>query len=515
MLATESPIAARPSARWRNLKRLGWVALAVLLITIVVRLAWGMIAWRRLDNQLDAYRRSGQPVDVWELNAQLDKVPPQRNKAVPLETALDEMVLVLDSGVSIEDFYSQPYGTMFTTHPAEARELFAKNAHTLQLVRKAKDLPDTAWSTRLASGTLGQSLSAKRNLVRLLHFAVAFQFRQGDHQGAISTLRDFMSFSDSIAAPHGFVNCLVSWTCYDMSLLLIEDYFVQLQVDDPTVSGSGSIVPARRSNVEHVITDLLQVDDMREFAIRERLGKRASVLHELQSLEYARVSGVAAWSTAPWKQVVNTALHPILVLDTLRSVRVYTDLAATFHEQTMPLALERFPHESTEPGLIGRLVRPCTSSWTLTLYSGERRYVELYYRSLARRRMAAIAVAVRLFEIDHQRQPEALAELIPDYLAELPLDPMTREGRAFGYKPQEEPPIMYCVGLDGVDHGGKRILKPDGRIDRHKSDLVFRLEPKPEQVTSDGQTGDDKNKKEDQRGNDQEPKQPENKQDKR
>ncbi|MCH7565360.1 MAG: hypothetical protein IH968_16225 [Gemmatimonadetes bacterium] len=90
--------------------------------------------------------------------------------------------------------------------------------------------------------------------------------------------------------------------------------------------------------------------------------------------------------------------------------------------------------------------------------------------------IAAIALAMRLYELDHGRRPRQLSELVPDYLPAVPLDPMASDGRVIVYLLEPEPPILYSVGENGVDDGGTFEFDSIGRIDLSKADLPFFLD---------------------------------------
>jgi hypothetical protein len=75
------------------------------------------------------------------------------------------------------------------------------------------------------------------------------------------------------------------------------------------------------------------------------------------------------------------------------------------------------------------------------------------YRSTTDNRMAAVQLALRLYAINHDNAlPVSLDALVPAYLPAVPLDPMTI-GQPLRYKSGSDP-IIYSVGLDGVDDGG-------------------------------------------------------------
>ena len=69
------------------------------------------------------------------------------------------------------------------------------------------------------------------------------------------------------------------------------------------------------------------------------------------------------------------------------------------------------------------------------------------------RRMALLRIAAERFRRKHGRYPGRAEELVPEYLAAVPLDPL--DGKPMRYRIGEDgKPLLYSVGLDGVDNGG-------------------------------------------------------------
>jgi hypothetical protein len=62
-------------------------------------------------------------------------------------------------------------------------------------------------------------------------------------------------------------------------------------------------------------------------------------------------------------------------------------------------------------------------------------------------------LAIGLFQSDHRRLPESLAELVPEYLPEVPVDP--HSGGALVYRPVGDGYELYSVGSNGTDESDK------------------------------------------------------------
>jgi hypothetical protein len=112
------------------------------------------------------------------------------------------------------------------------------------------------------------------------------------------------------------------------------------------------------------------------------------------------------------------------------------------------------------------------------------RAVNVHFRCIAERRLAAVALAVKLYEADHDgRAPEKLAALVPDYLSAVPADPLAAGGAPLRYiSAAEDPdrPRVYSVDDNGVDDGGHEP-DPDAprRVREATSDIVRHLKRQP------------------------------------
>lgn len=74
-------------------------------------------------------------------------------------------------------------------------------------------------------------------------------------------------------------------------------------------------------------------------------------------------------------------------------------------------------------------------------------------RQQARLRLLLADLALRAYHRDHQEAPERLADLVPHYLAAVPRDPYG--ARDLSYKEVSPDFLLYCVGPDGQDDGGR------------------------------------------------------------
>ncbi|MBC7772052.1 MAG: hypothetical protein H7210_06130 [Pyrinomonadaceae bacterium] len=71
---------------------------------------------------------------------------------------------------------------------------------------------------------------------------------------------------------------------------------------------------------------------------------------------------------------------------------------------------------------------------------------------------AQVAIALSRYRLKHGRYPQQLSELVPDFLAGIPVDRF--DGQPLRYRLTDGKPTVYSVGADRVDSGGKPTSPP-------------------------------------------------------
>jgi hypothetical protein len=110
------------------------------------------------------------------------------------------------------------------------------------------------------------------------------------------------------------------------------------------------------------------------------------------------------------------------------------------------------------------------------------RVYETAYRVRVSRHLAATALAVRLYMLEHDGAlPESLEALVPDYLPAVPIDSM--DGKPLRYDPTRG--VLWSTGADLVDNDGDSKSKhPDRGWDLWNApDVVVALRPRARPAT--------------------------------
>ncbi len=77
-----------------------------------------------------------------------------------------------------------------------------------------------------------------------------------------------------------------------------------------------------------------------------------------------------------------------------------------------------------------------------------------------------VGIALELYRREHGDWPGALEALVPTYLPSVPVDRLT--GEPVRYRVSDSRPVVYSIGVDGDDDGGRPPVKPeDGTPSNH------------------------------------------------
>ncbi len=132
--------------------------------------------------------------------------------------------------------------------------------------------------------------------------------------------------------------------------------------------------------------------------------------------------------------------RPILLRSANRMATDFDAMIKAEQQETWPAARSLIP--------AGQRETANSSNWEKlsgTSIYPHGRLVLVRYSSIARRRLSATALAIRLYQVDHQDQlPKLLNELVPTYLPAVPIDAVS--GLPVRYVPRANDPIVYAVG---------------------------------------------------------------------
>ncbi|MCH8804791.1 MAG: hypothetical protein IH986_01725 [Planctomycetes bacterium] len=460
----DAPSDTRPiPPRFWWLKRIG-VAVGVLLVALgALRWWWGWEANRRFQERIAHYRALGQPVLLEDFRK--PAVPDEQNAAHFLRKAAAAVTVPDSVTLTFNDILTDP--RLCRQHPREARDLFEANREALRLARQARARSAVDWNIRIASpvfNILLPHLSGQRTLSKLLCSAALYSHERRNDAEAIEILRDILRCSDAVAQDSALlISHLVSLAISAIAANGVENLAPTLRVDavSSRLASPGGI--AGRAQVRALIAELLDERPSRAAALRAFYWERMAQLDTVQWL-YLGPLGQTPWP-------LRFAFGPAWLLDAIDMMDRSTAFAEASQAPNWPAAKDLFPTEPELDSGFDRLVQLMSS----ILWPALERSIESCFHALTKRRMAATALAIRLFELDHGRRPERLSELVPEYLPALPGDPFADAGGTLVYRPDRPSPILYSVGPDGKDDRGAYTIEEDGSLGPKRADLLFFL----------------------------------------
>ena len=517
-----------PARRYAWLR--GWRAFVVLALVLVTALGtawalWRVGAQRRLDAVVDGIEARGEPIHLSDFEpgtAHRPTLANADNAAYHLRQAEAKWPRV-DGGVLITetDWYQwSPPHQLDSDRPAERppdpvadnRAYLDSLAPAIESLRRAAAAPAAEWDVALGKtsiDTLLPHLGEQRTLAWLIMDAAERALEIGDTRLALELIRLTLQTAPATnCPPPTLIGHLVFISINSVVFEPLEESLpgmvIPADATDPTRQEAEALLawlsddgPLRESHIQAFVGERMGVHDIGLAVADGRLEGDAFVLEVIYNLP--------PWAAGPLRLgisplILHDTAFMVEYLDTLRDAAESADT-----EPQMQAAIT-----SAYPGGIGAELdaHPYRHLVSRTFLAAYEAAIRTHFQALARQRLAAAALAVKLYEADHGRRPGRLAELVPDYLPAVPMDPWDPAAGPIRYLPtgaalmwpmpeigtpelvhpaggDGSPAVVYSVGLNGIDDGGAVYVDPDtsGYFDvaryRDGTDHVFLLDPVP------------------------------------
>lgn len=494
------------------LKRLGLGVIFILLLLVGLRLWWGHRTNARLDALIAEIEARGEPIHFNDMIR--DPIPDDQNKAFYLRQALAQWPTVPGLGVVITetDWFSDPenHPDPITDNPAYLAQL----EPLMALIEQANAVPDCDWGVRLQSPAINillPHLAEQRKLARLIRDAAQRASESGDVGSALHMIRLLGAPGEALdAQPSTFITHLVGLSIHSLVSKTTEELLPGMDISsDPTHRS--------RAEADALLSKLQDETAIHDSYTQGSIGERWMVYDFAMAVLDGRITyGTFTSGGNAGPSLVNNILmwsiRPLLLRDTELLVLTYTEYVSASkvattpgeHAELVSQAMQNQLGVDTQELLDKHYLLYRLSGW-LTIPSGSGTVA--YYRLLAQRRLAAAALAIKLYESDHGRRPDTLSQLVPDYLTTIPVDPFAEDGSPIRYRPggailiavdnasgdvttlaATGPAIVYSVDVGGIDHNGTVCVNYNGKVDQvpryneeHNNDVWFMLD-EPEEV---------------------------------
>jgi hypothetical protein len=459
--------------------RYWWLKRIVLASIVIPAVLFGLQRWwdhdaeRRLQVEIDRIVAAGEPIYPQDFDPK-EVVPNVDNAARAYIAAGSALVLSATDQDFVYDCVDDKE-TVSTNLP-KLRSLVEINQEALRLVRQASALTRADWGVRMRTpmiNTLLPNLSSQRSLGKFVLAAALLRWEEGDSREAFTLLEDAIAQAKATDVRPFLIEHLVALAQYDLTWKTVETILPTLEVSSETTGGAQTAI--LRSRVTDLIERLREEDAFRDAHILAMQTERAMMIDSICAVADGRISiWTITGGDGPPSSVMQLAIsvaRPVLNEDISFMLHRLNRVVLAARQPTWPAAEELLPSENY--GWTGLDVWLHYLSWKLerSIY----RDVMLHYRGLAMRRMTRIALAIRLFEMDHGARPVTLQKLVPKYLTALPVDPFDKHEGTFGYLPDAVRPRLYSFGGNGFNNDGDVAFATDGSIRNFDGDLPFFL----------------------------------------
>ena len=464
----ERPFGYHPPRFWWT-KRIvvGSGGLVLLVVGFVIGAT--AVSQRRLDALIESYRAAGEPVYVEDFNV-FNDIPDDENAATyyrKAELAYAWPVGII-AGTQLNDLHRASLDSSSNALKSEIQHFINTNGETIELLTKGGHCDEAEWGYTLTSpmtGALLPNLSSSRNLGKLLSIGAIQAHASGRDDEALKLLIALQRLGDHRSVePPVLVGHLVAMSITALTCVAVEyvGHTLIVKSDFDAVPKNGST----RRQVQRLIEALLDESALNSSRSSALASERASLIEEMDRLG----KGLAVGWYPTFPPPISWLVRPLLIEHSRQVAGIMTEIKLAADMDTYPQERENSPDLEVffETG----------ANWVMPAYiliPSLGRAIYLDFRLRAERRMTVLSLAIRLFELDNGTRPESLDALVPDYLGAVPRDPFAEGVTPIQYVPNAEPPVLYSIGMDGVDDGGRFELRGDGSVDRDKADLVFFL----------------------------------------
>jgi hypothetical protein len=460
--ADRSAQAVKPVRRRRRLRVLLWSG-GILAVLLLIACLWHVSASRAADSQLDrliaSYRAAGQPVLLADFE----------NPPVPDSQNAAKVYLNAGATVTLEGDAEKELASLHVSlTPAQmdlAKTILDRNAEPLRLCHQAGTMTAIDWPWRPGFDEhmmriQMDSFKPLRTVGKLLAVAVSYHHLRGDDAAAIQTLRDGFALADALDQGHTIIDHVTALALDHFYLSKTQEILLDLKMSS---SRGGADAAEIRDLIRYLLDEQAQVRCF-QWAL---YGERAGYIYLAENLDrlYPR--------TLRWR-VQSIVQRPWLRRGMLRVIRRYAALAQAGTKDNYFAALEVFPKQDDtqtfmEAVFLGEM-------GGLVVGVADVRELEFDFRTRVQRRLAATALAMKLYERDHGHPPAALADLVSDYLPAVLNDPFDPSGGPIRYAPKSRWPALYSLGTNGQDDSEAReSYDPSSMARCPGDDLVFYL----------------------------------------
>lgn len=319
------------------------------------------------------------------------------------------------------------------------REELGRAEQVLTLLRQVIGMPTGRYPKPMLLGAIG--------LGKILAYDAVLRAQDQDIDGALATCHCMLNCGRASGDEPGAMALLVRVMLNQMANQKVERTLAQ-----------GEASEAALASIQHELARELE----QPLLLLAARGDRAELDERMQAIEAGELDPRSLVYSSDWTGQF------LWQLSSLPGVRKGTR-AALLKSNTALVEVAKLPVEEQVIQVKELQTDDQHIFVNNVLARGRERLTFEFHCNQADLRCAVVMVAVERFRQANQRWPRTLTELVPGYLSQVPLDPF--DAAPLRYGPTENGVVIYSIGPDGQDNGGKLDSNP------HKVgiDVGFRL----------------------------------------
>lgn len=432
--------------------RKGRLILAIVLFLLVglvfAHLAWTNYERRKLLAAIQSYRQAGEPVLPEDFAPSSDDDP---DNPVREWRAAAAAVQQLDRTLMDRaDWVSVPLADQ---EDKQIRQVLEPNQSALGHAEAASRMHGMAdWKIQFVSPTLSfvlPDLNRQRMLAQMLRRAALDAHFRHDDAEAVERVYQISAQSRAMQRHPSLVAHLVAIGVEALACDTVQVIGPELQIG---VTSDAAEHPASPAQIRKLVAEML---DDRPFREGQRLAYRTERMFEVDTvIQFAtaklQLGGTSVFTTN--SSSFGTAVSYLL------APRIYADGQLMLDHTTGVLKASQaldWPESQARLKALPNLERKRGVGHYLlsVLMPAFNRAITQDFRYMTEKRLTALLLACRWYAADHGGKfPDKLDDLVPTYIASVPLDPFT-SGSPLRYRIHSDP-VVYSVGEDGQDDGG-------------------------------------------------------------
>jgi hypothetical protein len=431
---------------------------------ILAFIGWRWQLNREVDSLLASYRAAGLPTNGEELNAFYPAVPDNENAALHIMQAAELLQEYPDDRlVELRRFQVPRRGEDLSPDQEVLLQGYIDlNRNALAKVIQALELPKSRYPVDLSAGLYADlaHIGRVRQLGQLFQYQCLLALAENRLDDAVHSIKQVVGLTRSLDNEPMLLSSLTRDALLFMAVRCLERTLNPGPLNEQQLTQlSESFDGVHQANI---------------FA-RALAGEVASIADCLALNQPEMFEG-----PAPTDEADESPALGRVALGAIRFSGLYArDLRFYLRGMQTNLALAKLPPPECldMTNHLAEMVRQADAHHHINvsiILPAMPRVVPKAVDAAAVLTVGRTGIAVEQFRLDKNRLPKALADLAPEYLDSVPIDPF--DGQPLRFRKLDPGYMIYSVGMDGQDDGGNEPPLRIKSTDTNSYDLTFIVE---------------------------------------